>query len=123
MKTTKKQLNSLFTILLMLILFQGCTVYQIDIVSLDQAMKQQKKVKIITVDGHKLNFKKIVFQDDKYEGIKNLKDNSKDVYFLESDIKCVRFQDKASSVLLSFSPVVLFLLMYIIFTKKNNRSL
>ena len=67
MKPTKKQLNSLFTILLMLILFQGCTVYQIDTVSLDQAMKQQKKVKIITVDGHKLNFKKIVFQDDKYE--------------------------------------------------------
>lgn len=43
MKPTKKQLNSLFTILLMLILFQGCIVYQIDTVSLDQVMKQQKK--------------------------------------------------------------------------------
>ncbi len=47
MKPIKKQLNSLFTILLMLILFQGCTVNQSDTVLLDQAMKEQKKLKLL----------------------------------------------------------------------------
>ncbi len=54
----------------MLILFQGCTVYKAVPITLEQAVKNEEKVKVTTKSNKKLKFKRIGLEDGTYYGYK-----------------------------------------------------
>ena len=107
MKTIKTHLRVVAFFFSAAILFQGCSVYHTGARTLDEAVQDQKKVKIITQENRTLYFKKIVFNDGKYYGVKKLKDNTKDVWIFEKDIKKLRVENKTMSVMLSLSPLII----------------
>ena len=90
MKTIKNHLKVVSLFFSVLILLQGCTVYKSGPITLEQAVQEQKKVKITTLDNRKILFKKIVFKDGKYYGVKKLKDSTKDVLLFEKDITVLK---------------------------------
>lgn len=77
MKLIKKQIQLVRITLIVLILFQSCRVYHKEHVTLDEAVEEGKRVKIMTKNGTKLKFKKIVHSNGFYYGIKRVKGNDK----------------------------------------------
>ncbi len=70
MKFLKKQFRLVTMFLVILIFFQSCRVYHRESVTLNRAIKEEKRVKIKTVENKTLKFKKLIFEDGKYYGIK-----------------------------------------------------
>jgi hypothetical protein len=107
MKIIKKQFKSTALFLSILLLFQGCIVYHKGTRTLDQAVQEQKRVKITTLDNRTMAFKRIVINDGKYYGVKKLKNNTKDVWLFENDIKELKVENKTMSIVVSTFPLTI----------------
>ena len=108
MKAIKTHLKTAALFLSILILFQGCGVYHKGTRTLDEAVIEQKKVRITTLDNRTMHFKRVVFKDGKYYGVKKTKNNSKDVLLVEKDIKSLKSQNESLSTVLTIGiPIVL----------------
>ena len=107
MKAMKKQFKTVALFLSMLIFFQGCSVYHKGTRTLDEAVNEQKKVKITTLDNRTMHFKKVVYKDGKYYGVKKTKDSTKDVWLFENDIKELKVENKTMSIVVSSLPVTI----------------
>lgn len=108
MKTIKKQIKTAALFLGVLIVFQGCSVYHKGKRTLEQAVQEQKKVKITALDKRTMYFKKTVYKDGKYYGVKKLKDSTKDVWLFENDIKRLKIKNKTLSTIISIGiPIVI----------------
>ncbi len=70
MKALKNWLNTIALFLTALILFQSCSVYKTP-VTLEQAVLEQKEVKITTASDETLKYKYIVYEDGQFYGVKN----------------------------------------------------
>ena len=70
MKTLKKWLKTIALFLTALILFQSCSVYKTP-VTLEQAVLEQKEVKITTASDESVKYKYIVYEDGQFYGVKN----------------------------------------------------
>ncbi len=103
MKTIKKQLKSVSLILSILILFQGCTVYKSSYVTLDEASKAEKKVKVETKSGENFKFKRIGVENGNYYGVKRSKGNIVKVPLDTNFIKNVYLKDKTMSTILTIA--------------------
>ena len=57
----------------MLIFFQGCTLYNVCYLTLDEASKAETKVKVETKSGEKFKFKRIGIENGEYYGVKKVK--------------------------------------------------
>ena len=103
MKTIKKQIKSVTLILSMLILLQGCTVYKSVSVTLEQAAKEENKVRLETTSGEKLKFKRIGIDNGEYYGVKKVKGNIVKVPLDTNYIKNVKLKDKTLSTILTIA--------------------
>ncbi len=103
MKTIKKQIKSVTLILSMLILLQGCTVYKSVSVTLEQAAKEENKVRLETTSGEKLKFKRIGIDNGEYYGVKKVKGNIVKVPLNSNYIKNVKLKDKTLSTILTIA--------------------
>lgn len=70
MKALKKWLKTIALFLTALILFQSCSVYKTP-VTLEQAVLEQKEVKITTASDETVKYKYIVYEDGQFYGVKN----------------------------------------------------
>lgn len=82
-----------------MILFQSCRVYHKEHVTLDKAVEEGKRVKIMTKNGTKLKFKKIVHSNGFYYGIKRVKGNDELNPIDPNSIKYVRLHNKTMSII------------------------
>jgi len=108
MKTIKKQLKSIALILSVLILFQGCTVYKSTPITIEQATKEEQKVKILTKNNVKLKFKKIVVENEKLYGVRKVDGRDIKLVLDRDSIDTIRAKDKTLSIILSIGiPVII----------------
>lgn len=70
MKNIKKRLKDIAILLSGLILLQSCSTYKAP-VTLQQAAKEEKAVKIVTVDDDSYKYKYIVYEDGQFYGVKD----------------------------------------------------
>ncbi len=98
MKTIKLFLKPITYLLVFLILFQGCTVYKKQNISLDQAVENNGKVKLITKSNDKYKFKYITIVDGEYFGVVKRKGEIINYQLQEKNIKAVKPKSKAASI-------------------------
>ncbi len=60
MKIVEPLLKKLGIILSLMLLLQSCGIYYKNPISLEEAVRQEGKVKILTVEGKKIKYKKII---------------------------------------------------------------
>lgn len=103
----------------LLILFQSCRVYHRDSVSLNQAVKEGKRVKIKTIDNKTLKFKRIIYEDGEYYGIKPITFMNK-VYKIiplnQNKLQSIRLHNKTWSIIygVGISIVIISIVMIVI---------
>ena len=118
MKKLKSQFRSIALFFSLLILLQGCRVYQKDSVTIDQAIKKQKRVKIKTVDNKTLKYKKLIYESGKYYGIKpsTFRDTVYKIPLDQSKIQVIRMHNKTLSIIygVSIAVITILVLAYII---------
>jgi len=108
MKTLKKQLRSITLLLAIVMIFQSCTVYKSANVTLDQAVQNESKVKVRTINNERFKFNRIGVEDGNYYGVK--KNNSVVIKtpLDQNFIKTINEKDKTLSTILSIGiPVVI----------------
>lgn len=108
MKKLKKQIKSIALSLSILILFQGCTVYKSTPVTLDQAVQNASKVKVMTKSSEIMKYKKIEVENGNYYGIKKAKKEMVKTPLDEKFIASIKEKDKTLSTILTIGiPVVI----------------
>ena len=108
MKTIKLSLKRITYSLAFLILFQGCTVYKKQNISLEQAYETKDKVKLVTKTNDRHIFKYITNVNGEYYGIDTRKGEVIKFPLHEKDINTIRIKSKGQSIaftLLAFSPL------------------
>lgn len=73
MKTSTRHLKVVALLFSALILLQGCTVYKSVPVSIEQAVQNESKVKVVTKTNEKFKFSRIGIEDGNYYGMKQSK--------------------------------------------------
>ncbi len=99
MKTLKKHIGNFSFILAMLILFQGCKVYHKDSVTLQKAVESGERTKIETKLNNRIVHNKVIFEDDKYFGVKKINGAFIKIPIDENKISKVRLQNKTLSTI------------------------
>ena len=96
MNTISKRSKTITFVLSILILFQNCKAYNWHSVSIEEAAKDGRGVKIKTKENKMLKYKKVIYEKNKFYGLKG-----KDKRFLidPNNIKKVRLQNKTASVI------------------------
>ncbi len=92
--------NKMF-FLSLLIIFQSCTVYKSTPTTLDEAVKNEIKAKVETNNGVNIKFKKIVFENDKYFGVRKVKGKVEKMQLNEKHISNIKLKDKTMSTVLT----------------------
>ncbi|MFP4845219.1 hypothetical protein [Winogradskyella sp. PE311] len=95
----KNRVQTVSIFLICLVLFQSCRVYHRENVSLDKAVTEQKRVKIKTIDGQKMKFKKIVLDNRQYFGIEKIKGDDVRILIDPNTIQSVRLHNKTMSII------------------------
>ncbi len=99
MRAIVNQMKVIAIILVSLMLFQSCRVYHKGNVSLDEAITQQKRVKIKTKDGRKLKFKSVVIDSSQYYGIKKIRGKTVRTLIEPNNIETLRLHNKTMSII------------------------
>ena len=109
---TINQKNYLLSILLsILILLQGCRVYQREAVDIERAVESQKRVKIKTTKNKILKYTSIIYENGNFYGIRSNKNSSKyqKILLNQNEIKTTRLHNKPLSIILGILlPVTIF---------------
>jgi len=108
MKTQKKQINLITLLFAIVMFFQSCTVYKSANVTLDQAIQNESKVKVITMNNAKFKFKRIGVEDGNYYGIKKKNNVVIRIPLDQNFVKIIKEKDKPLSTVLSIGiPLVI----------------
>ncbi len=101
MKILKEQFRYIALLFTLLILLQSCRIYHRKSITLDQAIKEQKQVKIKTVDNKTLKFKKLIYEDGEYYGIKTSAFTYEihKIPFDKSKLQSIRLHNKTMSII------------------------
>lgn len=112
MKSINCVLNIVSFLLAFLILFQSCSIYKSGTLSLDEAVLNEKRVKVVFIDNEKQKFKKIVVEDEEYYGVMRYWKRS--IKLNPENIKKIKELDvvMTSSVSLLIAGIPIFLLRY-----------
>jgi PBP1b-binding outer membrane lipoprotein LpoB len=97
LKTLKKWLKSITLFFISIMMFQGCVAYQSASVSLEQAVREQKRTKINTISQKKYHYEQIVFEEGKFYGLKKLNKNMVKIPLDTNEIDNVFIQSKSKS--------------------------
>ena len=95
----KNRIRLISVMLTCLIFFQSCRVYHKKNVSLDEAVAERSRVKIMTNNGKKLKFKRIDLDSSQYYGVKKVKGISVRTLIDPSSIKSLRLHNKTMSII------------------------
>ncbi len=99
MTTIKNQIRIVSIVLTCLILFQSCRVYHKENVSLSKAVTEQRRVRLMTKDGKKLKFKRIILNGNQYYGVKSLKSDAPHTLIQPNGIKSLRLHNETMSII------------------------
>jgi len=99
MKTTRIEIRMICAFLGLLILLQSCRVYHKTPVSLDQAVKEEKRVKIKTEDGKTYKFHKVIFEDGRFYGVRKEKGEMVKTPIEQNQLRKVRLHNKTLSII------------------------
>ena len=97
MRTLKVHLKVVALFFSVLILFQGCTVYKNQNISLDQAAATKDKVKIVTKNNQTVKYLNIIKINQEYFGFKKVNGDLSKIPIQKEDIEMVRIKDKPMS--------------------------
>ncbi|MDH3323300.1 MAG: hypothetical protein OEM04_09935 [Flavobacteriaceae bacterium] len=97
MRTLKVHLKVVALFFSVLILFQGCTVYKNQNISLDQAAAAKDKVKIVTKNNQTVKYLNITKINQEYFGFKKVHGDLTKIPIQKEDIEMVRIKDKPMS--------------------------
>ena len=89
MKSKFNYYKKLSFILVFVIFLQGCSVYKMTPVSLNQTSQVEAKVKIHTVDGRVLKFKNVSKSENIFYGTVYAENRTKDVLLFEKDLESI----------------------------------
>jgi len=85
-------------LLSLLLVFQSCVLYNQS--SLDSAVKERTKAKVVTTTGETLKFNKVVYNENgKYVGLKKSNGQVREFELDEKLIKEVKVKDKTASTI------------------------
>ena len=101
MQTSTRHLKLVALFFATLIFFQGCTVYKSLPISIEQAIQNESKVKVITKNDNKLKFKRIINVDGKLYGVRNLEGTDRNLSLDRNSIETIKEKDIALSVVLT----------------------
>lgn len=99
MKSVKNKIKLLSILLTSLILFKSCRVYHKEHVTLDRAVAEGKRVKLMTKDGQKFKFKRVVLDSGQYYGINKVKGKTLSTLIQSIDIESLRLHNKTMSII------------------------
>ncbi len=88
-------------ILALAFMFQSCSIYRANTVSLEEASEQQTKVKVRTNGDENLKFKRIEYVDHKFYGLTKKKGEWVKVELKEDEIKSIRPKNKGLSTFMN----------------------
>ena len=112
MKVIKLHLKQLATVLSILILMQGCTVYKSASVTLNEAYSSNSKVKVTAFENKILKYKRIRHENNQYYGIQKIQGQEVKSLMENTRIKKIQLKDKLLSIII---PMAIPLLPIIIF--------
>ncbi|PHR69652.1 MAG: hypothetical protein COA67_09585 [Lutibacter sp.] len=101
MRKIKNQFKIIILLFTSIILMQSCRVYKKESVTLENAVKEQKRVKIITNDNKKYKFKRVTYEDGLFYGINKKKGKEIKTQLNIDDLKKVRLHNKTMSIIYS----------------------
>ena len=108
MKKAKKQLNTTAIIISLLVLLQSCSVYKSDNLTLDQAVQNESRVKVKTINNEKYKFKRIEIADGHYYGVKKVKGKDIKVPLNRAEVSKINEKNKSLSTILTIaSPIII----------------
>ena len=99
-------LKNLGIILSLMLLLQSCGVYYKNPISLDEAARQEGKVKTRTVEGKKIKYKKIIQTDGQFYGTKRISGDLVQYPLSPEEISTVRLKNKSASTWVTVSSIV-----------------
>jgi len=99
MKTINHFLRSIAFFLSCLIILQGCTVYKGTNLTLDDAVRSDGKVKVITNYDTKLKYKRVEMENNTFYGVKKVKGEEVKDKLYKEDLKTVKIKDKTLSTI------------------------
>ena len=113
----KKYVRFLCTLFICLILFQNCSVYHKESITLEEAAKKGGKVKMLMQDNQKIIFKKIIFNHNEYYGMNIIKRDTIMTLIKPNKIESLRSYNKNLSTIYSlcFGVVITFICLSVIY--------
>lgn len=122
MKKIKLHLRKVSWLFLIIMLSQGCTLYKGSI-SLENAVANQKKVKVYTSTNVKpYQFKRIEEDNGKYKGIPKRYSQASEVIVKKEDITLIKEHDKTASNIVSFTPLAIIVALGIILFSSEGEN-
>lgn len=97
MKSIKKITTSIASVFIILMMLQSCTVYNRASSSLDKAVLNKSKVKIITTNNDKIKLNYIKSENEAYYGVDKVKGKYVNIPIDETKIISVHEKNKAKS--------------------------
>ena len=103
-------------LLLMLVLFQSCTVYKSSSVTLEEAYSKESKTKIESKIGETFKFKRIYFENGNYYGEKKIRGEVKKIILNPNGINNVKIKDITLSIVFTIAlPITVIAVAALIF--------
>jgi hypothetical protein len=99
MKTLKKQYRFIALLFMVLTLSQSCRVYQQKSVTIEEAVKERKRVKIKMKDKKVYKFKRIEYEKSVFFGIKKVKGKIVKIPIDVNEIEKLRLHNKTLSII------------------------
>jgi len=107
MKILKKQIKLIAELFALFVILQSCTVYKSTNVTLDRAVQNQSKVKVVAKNNKIDKFYKVAVEDGHYYGIKRINGKTLKFPLNQEYIQSIKEKDKTTSTILTIAlPVV-----------------
>ena len=103
MKKLITNLKPIVYLLTLIILLQGCAIYHPIGVTLDQAVHEGKKVKLVTNQDKVIKFKRIESENEMYYGFTKVKKELVRIPINAEQVKTIKPKNNVGSVLVSIS--------------------
>ena len=108
MKAIKFRFRLISYFLILLMVFQSCTIYRSSGVTLDQAVFSGDKVEVVTQYDKTIKYKYITQEEGTYYGVKKVKGEFVKSPFQPEQVKTVRLKNKPLSTVVSvFGPIII----------------
>jgi len=107
MKALKRRLKSITLFFVSITMFQSCVAYQSASVTLEEAVREQKRTKINTISSKKQLYQQIVFEEGQFYGLKRLNRNMVKIPLDTKEINDVFIQSKSKSTWMTIAIIAI----------------